>query len=288
MADIINSGVSHPLRVIHLFESIVRHSSVNRREDGVFEYEIDEKRIAKQSMQDLNESISEGLGIEITNLLPNGISVSKVRAHIDHYYRASTYSVCNKIAFLADYIRDKEYDAIIELGSGYSGNLIKLYYQGGPKIPYFGGDYTESGTETAMMLSTLTDEFELTPFRFDFCQPDFSMFQKFKKILFFTCHAIEQVHQIPEDLFLKMSSVTDQVTAIHMEPFGFQIQTNNSESKINQRQRDFFLQNKWNINFAETLIKSCKDNQVRLIYLNKNILDGEDPANPTSLAIWES
>ncbi len=294
MSSIIESGETHPLRVISIFSSILRFSSEELKSDQESEHDnrfvcdTDSKYI-KSDIRNV-KIVNNGGCINIIphENLPAGMLADHRFAHRNKYNIGSSYSDCDKIAFVTDYCRHRKFDAIIELGSGYSQNLIKLFYQGGPKVPYFGGEFTQSGTECAQMLSNLSDEINLTPFRFDFRQPDLSNIPRFERVLVFTNHAIEQVNHIPDNLLLEIASVARQVTCIHMEPFGFQMAPAENESDVDKKHREYFRGNGWNENLFNQLANhSCKGN-IDLQYVGKNILGGSDFHNPSSLALWKT
>jgi hypothetical protein len=158
---------------------------------------------------------THGIGI-----LPTGLEVDVIINHKNQELLASSYTSCNHTEFIADYCRNKNFDAIIELGSRHSQNLIRIFNHGGPKVPYYVGEFTESGTQCAQMLADLTDEFKSIPFRFYYKPPDLSNIPKYKNVLVFTCHSIKQVTYITDAL---ISKIADNATYIHIEPFGFQI-----------------------------------------------------------------
>ncbi|MEY8240954.1 MAG: hypothetical protein RPT25_11460 [Cycloclasticus sp.] len=292
MISIIASGESHLMRIINLLSSDVRFSQEN---DRISELEgHDPKLIFKSkngyAMNDIRnvEVIDSHFKITPKQHVPTGMRADIQVAHRNTYSLTSSYSKCDKINFLVDYCRLRKFDAVVELGSGYSQNLIKLFYQGGPRVPYYGGEFTQSGTECAQMLSDLTDDFELIPFRFDFRKPDFSMIGKYDNVLVFSCHAIEQVNLIPDDLLTKISALSKQVTCIHIEPFGFQLAPSGSENEVDKNHRNFFHENGWNMNLLNQLLLHNRKKNIDLQYIGRNILGGSDSYNPSSLALWKS
>lgn len=176
------------------------------------------------------------------------------------------------------------YDCIIELGCGYGKNLFNFFYKTGIDIQYFGGEFTKSGVEMAKELAAATPKMCANFFHFNHLEPKIDL-PKFKKALVFTCHTIEQVKEIPENWFEIVSKVADFVYCIHLEPFGFQVQ---ELGKATKNHKDFFIEQGWNLNFADTLQKAI-DKQI--VYLDSTILEiggSEDPFNPSSIAIWHS
>ena len=138
------------------------------------------------------------------------------------------------------------------------------------------------------MLSDLTDEFELVPFRFDFRHADLSIIPKYDNVLVFSSHAIEQVNIIPDDLLPVIARVAKKVTCIHMEPFGFQMAAVETESEVDKDQREYFKKNNWNMNLLQQLaFHNCREN-IDLHYIGKNLMGGNYLYNPSSIALWKS
>lgn len=289
MESIINSGETNPLRVINKFSSVSRFS-VEHMPGGAgseFIFEKDKHYRNDDIINVIDKGEKHSIDIQSTSLLPTGMAVDRIINHKNQEQIASSYTSCNHPEFIADYCRERDFDAIIELGSGYSQNLIKIFYQGGPNIPYYGGEFTESGTQCAQMLADITDDMELIPFRFDYQAPDFSAIPKFNKVLVFTCHSIEQVTYIPDNLIPEIAKLADEVTCMHIEPFGFQMVSEESQSELDKKHRNYFRKNHWNQNLAQLLVRHQIAGDISLKYMGKNILGGVD-SNPSSLALWKS
>ncbi len=294
MSSIIDSGERDPLRVISMLSSMQRLSESMRGTpkhlDSGSVFDIDDYRHdVVEGIRNVTkkENCSEVI-VTHQKLLPSGAPVDVHRVHRDRYYLSSSYTCCDKVDFIADYCRSNKFDAVIELGSGYCQNLVKLFYKGGPRVPYYGGEFTDSGTDCAKLLSGLCVDFELIPFKFDFCKPDLSSIPKYENVLVFSCHAIEQVNLIPNILLPVIASVAKQVTCIHLEPFGFQMVSPGNDNDQHKDHRDYFHENDWNVNLVSQLISLNRVKTIDLQYLAKNIMGGDDPRNPTSLALWKS
>ncbi len=294
MSSIIASGETNPLRIINILSSDIRFTQEETRpsEGGADEPKFIYRKDNDYTMEDVRNVtiVNDRKSINITpqQHVPSGMRADVKVAHRNNYINSPSYSKCDKIDFLVDYCRLRKFDAVIELGSGYSQNLVKLFYQGGPRVPYYGGEFTKSGTECAQMLSKLTEDFELIPFRFDFRQPDFSMIEKYENVLVFSCHAIEQVNFIPGNLLTSISALAKQVTCIHMEPFGFQLSSPSTQNEVDKNHRSYFLDNGWNENLLSQLVLHSCNKNIDLQYVGKNILGGSDVHNPSSLALWKS
>ena len=175
------------------------------------------------------------------------------------------------------------YDAIIELGCGYGGNLFKIFYGGGPReAKYIGGEFTKSGVEIAQKLAKKAPKMKTEFFHFNHLEPKLPFKKPFKRAFVFTCHSIEQVMQINENWFDEVVKAGEFVRGAHIEPFGFQLK---NSGPLSDMHKDFIIQNSWNINFAEVLRqaverKIIKDEQ---IFLEMGVTPD---VNVGSLAFW--
>ena len=175
------------------------------------------------------------------------------------------------------------YDAIIELGCGYGGNLFKIFYGGGPReAKYIGGEFTKSGVEIAQKLAKKAPKMKTEFFHFNHLEPKLPFKKPFKRAFVFTCHSIEQVMQINENWFDEVVKAGEFVRGAHLEPFGFQLK---NSGPLSDMHKDFMIQNSWNINFAEVLRqaverKIVKDEQ---IFLEMGVTPD---INVGSLAFW--
>lgn len=175
------------------------------------------------------------------------------------------------------------YDAIIELGCGYGGNLFEIFYGGGPReAKYIGGEFTKSGVEIAQKLAKKAPKMKTEFFHFNHLEPKLPFKKPFKRAFVFTCHSIEQVMQINENWFDEVVKAGEFVRGAHLEPFGFQLK---NSGPLSDMHKDFMIQNSWNINFAEVLRqaverKIVKDEQ---IFLEMGVTPD---TNVGSLAFW--
>ena len=175
------------------------------------------------------------------------------------------------------------YDAIIELGCGYGGNLFKIFYGGGPReAKYIGGEFTKSGVEIAQKLAKKAPKMKTEFFHFNHLEPKLPFKKPFKRAFVFTCHSIEQVMQINENWFDEVVKAGEFVRGAHIEPFGFQLK---NSGPLSDMHKDFMIQNSWNINFVEVLRqaverKIVKDEQ---IFLEMGVTPD---TNVGSLAFW--
>lgn len=192
--------------------------------------------------------------------------------HIENYLRP-----------LKSYLTE-DVDLVVELGCGYGRNLFLLdRIWGRPDIQYIAAEYTGSGRALAEKLHKgFVPEMRLKTAFVDHKNPDFSFLEGAKNILMFTSHSIEQVQHIPEDYFAKLVENCDQVTGIHLEPFGYQI------PKMQARTLDhraFMEKRGYNANLYEVLNLAKDRGEIKLSKIVPNI-SALQVENPTSLAVW--
>ena len=196
------------------------------------------------------------------------------------------HTTANLHRFLLDFIAATgPYDCIIELGCGYGRNIFELWYEGGPaEAPYFGGEFTRSGVELARELAALEPSLNATFFPFDHTAPDFSSVPYTRRALVFTMHSLEQVRLISTSWFQKTASVAADVTCVHLEPFGFQLQDLGASTQLH---RQCAAKRGWNQNFVQTVLAARDAGIITPQYLGTELFISE-PENPTSLAVWRA
>ena len=265
----IAEGETDPMRVLGRYYSSERLNPVVFKDDGT----------PMQAPKKLHNPFN-------FDKLPTGAPAFRTIGLRNEHIIVPFYS--SFVQFLLDFISDKSFDAIIELGSGFGQNLIELFYMGGPRdIPYYAGEVTESGCDTARMLAGLNDELMLTAFQFDYTAPDLSAVKEHGNFLVFTAHSIEQVAEIPDNLFSIIAAHGKTVTGIHFEPFGFQIE-DDEPNKVSELHKHAAAKMGWNKNFVDMIQSANDTDEIELVYMAKNMMGGDDMANPTSLAIWQS
>ncbi len=220
------------------------------------------------------------------NVLPTGVSPFQANSFLGKRTAFPAYAdvTCIVANWIIDLFQD-DFDCIVELGAGYGRNLFNIFYLGGPRgIPYYAGEYTNSGCEMARLLGSLEDSFSLRVAEFDHCKPDFSFLNGEERVLAFSCHSIEQVSEIPQSYFRDLSRAAKSLTCLHFEPFGFQI---SNDEEISRLQSENFLENGWNTNFFSTLMRASEDGEINLTHVFKDIIPNKLD-NPTSVALWKN
>lgn len=287
MSEIIEAGERDPLRVINMLE----HKLTTHVEN--ITHSPEKVTVTYDKQQNFLEEVTNikkengRLKLDVNSPLPNNEPLKVPRPFFDNNYNVSPYTVTDTNRFIADYVMDNNFDAIIELGSGFCQNLVKLHYLGIPKLPLYGLEYTTSGVDCGNMLATLASTLKLESLPFDYNAPDFTALKGlFSNVFVFTKHSIEQVPLISSHLLTEISRIADQVTCMHLEPFGFQV-FGTEQTCIDNQQKQFFKEKGWNTNLALVLLKEFLEDSINLTYLNKHVFGG-DFSNPTSLAIWKS
>jgi hypothetical protein len=120
-----------------------------------------------------------------------------------------------------------ETDTIIELGSGWGSYLFALWLGGGPRnARYYAGEITEMGRACTSLLSMLESGISISPFRFDYYNPDYSAIKPGREAVVYTSHSIEQIPQLPREVFTEILKSADRVRGLHLEPIGWQVHRN--------------------------------------------------------------
>ena len=196
------------------------------------------------------------------------------------YYAKTIYT-----NFIIDLLQEiGDVDCIVELGCGYGRNLFEIHHHGGPSKPYFGGELTDSGGAFGDVLASFSNEQNISFHKFDHTKPDLSWLAPCKRAFIFTVHSIEQVHRIDIGFFQCLANAAQEVTGMHLEPFGFQ--NNPDLGDVTKIQAEQFHAKKWNVNFYQTL-KQAEDRKILEIdFIDTELFLASDPLYPTSVAIW--
>jgi hypothetical protein len=260
----IDQGETDPLRLIRLVEQIERKFGQA--------YHEDEQRFGWKK-------------IKFKAPLPNGTDALKMSSFKGKnieipYYAKTLYS-----NFILDFLQETgDVDCIVKLGCGYGRNLFELFYGGGPRIPYYGGELALAGQRLGATLANLNPDLNFSFHQFDLIKPDLAWLPSYEKVFFMTVHSIEQVHKIGLNFFRCLIDSAPHVIGMHLEPFGFQV--NPDLGPITKKHNDFFKRSKWNINFYEVLLQAKEEGLIDIDYVETELFFPEDPGNPTSVAIW--
>jgi len=209
-------------------------------------------------------------------------------------------------AAVADRITE-DTEFVVELGSGWGRNLFEIYLRTTFNHPhYVACEITDSGRHATQILSNLGDGIQMTTKFFDFHNPDLSFLQGNPNVIFFTSHAIEQCTTVNNQLFDMMMEKTANCTCVHMEPIGWQRESNEKakmiKNMIEERKRpdqhfniddSKFLENAmiwaiarmYNTNLLEIIERYRQSGRINVDILIYDIF-GEVPFNPSTLVVW--
>jgi len=208
---------------------------------------------------------------------------------------------------VADLI-DENTDAVVELGCGFGRHLFALrdlLEHEQPQLKYFGFELSRTGLEAGEKIAALEPDRKNISFRkFDYLAPTFEFLSGFSNIVFFTCHSIEQVQFISEDLFREIVRTAANVRCVHCEPVGWQLNDElmtqvESDQEISIPEDSFRLLGEvsdhfsasipvntgWNRNLIRTLRKLQTDSVLNIDFMDKNCA-GNSYYNPSTLIQW--
>lgn len=264
--QLIARGETEPMRIIHTLDRLEQH----------MELVADAQSASWQARQ-----------FDPKTLLPSGIPAFREAAFNGSALQMSAYTYASLPNFLADFATETgPYDAVVELGCGFGQNLFRLYYAGLPKeLRYFGGELAESGVALGRTLAGLRPEIPVEFFLFDHLAPDFTKLPRLRRVLVFTCHSLEQVQEVPQSFFAAVAGCAEQVTCVHLEPFGFQVRP---IGPMAQAHRKFFEGLGWNMNLHAAAEEAEKNGTIKRTVMIPDIFLASDALNTTSLMVWSS
>ena len=266
LEDWIAAGETDPLRLINRLDRMENKYDLKWIADAQVDFQLIETAPA--------------------NRLPSGSPLNHLACYRNDGFKVSCYTWSNLPWFLADMIDETgPYDAVVELGCGHGGNLLRLYYAGAAaNIPLWGGELTLSGQSMARNLAALNPAIPATFFHFDHLAPDLSPLGKLGRVLVFTCHSIEQVENLPQRFFDVVALAGKHVTCVHLEPFGFQIVV---DTPIAKNQAEIFKSRNWNQNLAAASVEAERRGVIKRTFLTHNEFLKQS-GNPTSVLIWDN
>ena len=188
---------------------------------------------------------------------------------------------------------DDRTDAVVELGAGYGGNLIRLdnaFKEHVGKslkernIRLIMAEYTEAGRALCSQFLKRKNAPTIEIYHIDHKAPDVSFLGPAISPLFITVHSIEQVTEIPSNYFKILSDSASNVRGLHLEPVGFQFEPASPQWKEHEK---FIKQKNWNQNFANVIKKAESDGYIKIDKIDTAFAAGQ-PANPTTLVLWHS
>lgn len=146
------------------------------------------------------------------------------------YIAASTAAQGDEyvIRTMVEFIRSEMPDlhAIVELGAGTGRNLFVLRDELRDaqfrSISYHACEYTEAGQEVCKRLCAVGGVTNVHTHSFDYKRPELDFLSGGDKVLFFTCHSIEQMTCLSEKVIEEMLRRSSEAACFHFEPVGWQ------------------------------------------------------------------
>jgi hypothetical protein len=127
---------------------------------------------------------------------------------------------------------DPDVDCVVEFGSGLGFNLARLRLRL-PNAPltYLACEPSEAGRQAAQSLFASDPAARLEAHDFDYLRPNLDCLKRFRKIVAFTVHSIEQIPVLGEN-FYRMLLDANVAACVHIEPVGWQRFTNIAEAVL--------------------------------------------------------
>jgi hypothetical protein len=185
--------------------------------------------------------------------------------------------------------REKDVDAIIELGSGWGVNLANVYLRGQMKgMPFWGLELTSAGRACTEELRRIDPAFQCLATHYDFNEPErtYEDLWKYDRVLVLTCHSIEQIPFITQEVFTGLIERMGKVHAMHFEPVGWQWDWADGGDLV-RRHFHYAKKNDYNRNLMNVL-RALECNGRLKIKHTKRDVSVVNPDNPTMLVEWES
>jgi len=127
---------------------------------------------------------------------------------------------------------DPEVDCIVEFGSGLGFNLARLRLRlPHQPITYIACEPTEHGRRAAELAFSADPRAKLQTHAFDYAEPDLDFLGRFRKIIAFTVHSVEQMPVLGETFYRKLLA-TSVAHCFHLEPVGWQRYTELARSVL--------------------------------------------------------
>jgi hypothetical protein len=189
---------------------------------------------------------------------------------------------------------------VIELGSGWGGNLFRLWLAGGPRdAEYVACEYTEAGRDVNRLFAGLEPRLRMTNLVFDYTKPDLAALRSTESTLVFTCHSIEQITAIGAELVDEILALPALRRVVHLEPVGWQFgAASRAGTLLNglswvtpphlSRWIDFRRRARrhgYNTNLIAVLREQEARGRIRIERIEKDIL-GSNLLNPGTLVVW--
>lgn len=159
-----------------------------------------------------------------------------------------------------DYYLTPNTDCIIELGSGWGRNILKLKNeQEYSNLHFISGELSDAGQQVTRLFSQKFNlGIDVIPFnwlKWDSLLK-FLISKDFKEIIFYSYHSIEQIKNLNIKLLQDLLNLDINLKFIHIEPVGFQFE--------NKRSPWSGVSSHYNINLKETLDELVSSNLIQI------------------------
>jgi hypothetical protein len=229
----------------------------------------------------------------LDSLIRRGVEVQRQAGRVDTDFDTLYKSYRDIARRIGRGAHQYKAEAIIELGAGWGVNLANVWadarvyeHRRLVDIPYWGFEPVSAGRQCMEELANHTRGFDIRPRHYDFNEAEYwldaAQVFPYKRVLVVTCHAIEQVPQIREDVFTSLLDRFEHVRGMHFEPVEWQWRVNSTSSHASL----YAAENDYNGNLQATLLSLfhaykisyfCCDGDVSMV----------NPVNPTALVEWE-
>ncbi|TAK99872.1 MAG: class I SAM-dependent methyltransferase [Rhodospirillaceae bacterium] len=204
---------------------------------------------------------------------------------------------------------DDSTEAVVELGCGWGRHLFglrNLVEHDFPALRYFGCELSDTGLEAGRSIAALELGRASVKFEsFDYLAPSFEFLHGLQNVVFFTCHSVEQIKYIGEELFHAMAVAAPKVRVIHCEPVGWQLndelvrkaETDNKIEmpatfaiRLGGEVDDSFSARMpvalgWNRNLVACLMSLQNQGAIKIEFIDPNCA-GNDIYNPSTIIQW--
>ena len=177
-----------------------------------------------------------------------------------------------------------ETDLVVELGAGWARYLLSLYAAGGPAdATYVAAEFTEAGRRASERLAGLAPDLRFMSMPFDYTDPQLGDLPDAEEAVIFSVSSVEQVPHLPESLFSSLAGIASRVTALHLEPVGWQL----DPAPRSASSREYAERHDYSRDLVERLRAA---DAVGVIELGLTLVDviGTNPQNAVSLVSWTS
>lgn len=183
-----------------------------------------------------------------------------------------------------------ETGAVIELGAGWGRNLFNLYLSGAVPLnaTLYALEYAQSARETAALVASAAPGLAFAASAFDYHNPDYSMIAPTAApAVLVTVHSVEQIPQLKPDVFLKLIERRPNLSALHLEPVGWQLPPQHLDHRAPCSSREYAEVHDYNRNLWAVLGELERSNIIEILDVAGDTI-GMNPKNPSTLIRWRT